>query len=697
MDFSYRTFQIAGYSHSFNDLPLAPTPSRPVSLEEPQEDEASDVEGGFSLELTSGAAQGVDIGGEEPEYIAEDNVTILSGSQLPPALEDHSYVPLTGSHHSRQIYLPTDFYDVRMPLKPDCCMDGCMYGGRTSYCRNHRTAENSEGRYDLPLLFFKLFFTDEVLAVLVANTNLYAASKGAGLNGRLWKDVTVPELKIWLGLVIYMSVFKIHRTSDYWSRMGDQPVNCIMRFMGLTRFEQIKRYLHCSPPSDLPQTRFYEKMEPVSTMLQQRFQQVVAVETEVSIDECIVRFQGRSRHTVMIRGKPVPVGYYVLALCAAGYLYGFIFSSPVTGFDGVDIESSVARRGRIAPTPKVELTSQLSKTSQAVLHLCLQLPLYRFYVLYCDNLFSSPDLFHILRFYGIAACGTARSKRRYWPRDLAAIDRKNTRMPFNTNIVRIALDDVAAIIWQDKNVVQFLTTAHEIDEQQPVERRRPQARSRWMKEVVHKVWGDAGKKVLHLPKWSVDYNNYMGGVDIHDQLRSYYPTQLKALRSWIGLFFFLLDAAIVNAFLICRQVHKESKDKTLNQQRYFRIQLAWNLCLDGARDIDEDWAYKLRSIRTDDPRIAGKFAKGNKPTGNTTFSRSAGYITANFQPPQIRLLPGDHTLIRAYNKQKLCACCRWQKATLKLAITTHSSRQCCSVCGPQYPICRHCQQRWHTP
>jgi len=85
-----------------------------------------------------------------------------------------------------------------------------------------------------------------------------------------------------------------------------------------------------------------------------------------------------------------------------------------------------------------------------------------------------------------------------------------------------------------------------------------------MKEVVHKVWGDAGKKVLYLPKWSVDYNNYIGSVDIYDQLRSYYPTQLKALRSWIGIFFFLLNVAIVNAFLICRQVYKESKDKTLN-------------------------------------------------------------------------------------------------------------------------------------
>jgi len=47
----------------------------------------------------------------------------------------------------------------------------------------------------------------------------------------------------------------------------------------------------------------------------------------------------------------------------------------------------------------------------------------------------------------------------------------------------------------------------------------------------------------------------MGGVDIADQLRTYYSTQRIALRSWYPLFFWILDTVILNAYLVGRQLH----------------------------------------------------------------------------------------------------------------------------------------------
>jgi hypothetical protein len=47
----------------------------------------------------------------------------------------------------------------------------------------------------------------------------------------------------------------------------------------------------------------------------------------------------------------------------------------------------------------------------------------------------------------------------------------------------------------------------------------------------------------------------MGGVDIADQLRAYYSTQRIALRSWYLLFFWMVDTAILNAYLIGRQLN----------------------------------------------------------------------------------------------------------------------------------------------
>lgn len=47
----------------------------------------------------------------------------------------------------------------------------------------------------------------------------------------------------------------------------------------------------------------------------------------------------------------------------------------------------------------------------------------------------------------------------------------------------------------------------------------------------------------------------MRGVDIADQRRSYWPTQLRVSRNWLPLFFWCLDTAIVNAFILYRIVN----------------------------------------------------------------------------------------------------------------------------------------------
>ena len=49
-----------------------------------------------------------------------------------------------------------------------------------------------------------------------------------------------------------------------------------------------------------------------------------------------------------------------------------------------------------------------------------------------------------------------------------------------------------------------------------------------------------------------DYNHHMGGVDIADQRRGYYCTQLTTCRNWMPLFFWLLDTVIVNSYLLCK-------------------------------------------------------------------------------------------------------------------------------------------------
>ena len=104
---------------------------------------------------------------------------------------------------------------------PDDCGDPHIslvenYSG----CATQRRAFGEN--WSMPLSLFKLFMTEDVLDTVVINTNAYAINEGAmerrsSGRARPWKAVTTAKLKIWLGLVIHMSV--VHATlSEYWSR-----------------------------------------------------------------------------------------------------------------------------------------------------------------------------------------------------------------------------------------------------------------------------------------------------------------------------------------------------------------------------------------------------------------------------------------------------------------------------------------------
>ena len=117
----------------------------------------------------------------------------------------------------------------------------------------------------------------------------------------------------------------------------------------------------------------------------------------------------------------------------------------------------------------------------------------------------------MLRRLGIAAAGTVRSNSKDYPEVHKRADKRKARLPFNfiTGIVIGAADSVLSIVWQDKNLVRFLTTAHscgdeDVDE---VNRRRPRGYNSFLKKLVADVWGDNPIKKLTLPRLSINYNN----------------------------------------------------------------------------------------------------------------------------------------------------------------------------------------------
>ena len=57
-----------------------------------------------------------------------------------------------------------------------------------------------------------------------------------------------------------------------------------------------------------------------------------------------------------------------------------------------------------------------------------------------------------------------------------------------------------------------------------------------------------------IPQPILTYNQHMGGVDLFDQHRSYYPVGRPGKKWWRYLLWFLVDACLINAF----QIYKKS-------------------------------------------------------------------------------------------------------------------------------------------
>ena len=149
--------------------------------------------------------------------------------------------------------------------------------------------------------------------------------------------------------------------------------------------------------------------------------------------------------------------------------------------------------------------------------------------IYVDNFYTSPQLFHDLRAVGLGACGTVRLNRRGLPKSLNTPVGKG-----EVKVVRVD-ESMLAVKWSDKRIVTILTTIHD-GSSISVQRRSKGAPD--------------GQVTVQKPKAVIEYNKFMGGVDLADQLGSYYGFEHRSHKWWKKAFFFLLEVSIVNSYVL---------------------------------------------------------------------------------------------------------------------------------------------------
>ena len=105
----------------------------------------------------------------------------------------------------------------------------------------------------------------------------------------------------------------------------------------------------------------------------------------------------------------------------------------------------------------------------------------------------------------------------------------------------VSEDGIAVYKWKDRRMVRVTSSYH-----------CPTA----VVQVSRKE-RDGSTSQMNCPEAIKDYNMHMNCVDKFDQLKALYEIDRKSHKWWHRIFFYFLDAAVVNSFIISKDILPE--------------------------------------------------------------------------------------------------------------------------------------------
>ncbi|EGU87164.1 hypothetical protein FOXB_02318, partial [Fusarium oxysporum f. sp. conglutinans Fo5176] len=343
-----------------------------------------------------------------------------------------------------------------------------------------------------PLELFQLFvpisliqswieYTNSWVAHLLENSVIDNWNTPLSEQSRIlqWEGFSTATAYVWLGVLIYLGIHRELTIEDHWKApsLGDQrPLHSIIKFMPLHRFQLIMRYirtfdytkLDVSDEGDLPKT--FQAAEEWSNHIQKVSAELYLPGTNLTVDECMIPFTGRSKETTLVKGKPTPRG----------------------------------KKG------KLRTEVPLSNTQSVVVHLLKRLSTQTHHV-FTDNLFSSPQLFRLLRRLGYGATGTARPNSGITT-EIKHI-KETGKLPDGK---RLVYNEVLQIAWKDSSVVLFLSTVHSAAplDRTLIKRKLPAKRgTKAEAQRLQQVFNGDSFKMIPIPSVAAQYNVEMNHVD----------------------------------------------------------------------------------------------------------------------------------------------------------------------------------------
>jgi len=340
--------------------------------------------------------------------------------------------------------------------------------------------------------------TPEFLKMLESGTEHYRSENFEDV-----PPVSSEELQTWMGIQLLTGIVELPELNMYWDTKWGVGVDLVKTScLSRNRFYQISRVFHLDEGVGSQTSKKFIKLQ---NLLLTRFQECIKPSKELSLDEAMVHFEGRSSVKVLMPDKPIPEGFKFYCVCEAqsGYL----------------------------------LNCFLCETPSTVERICSDLlePFFgQGHHVYLDNFYSTVGVFESLLGQGIYCTGTFKKNRLPQPlkslwnkQSMRKWERGNVEWSVHGHILFSAMKD-------NKAFIVGSTTA------------TTQSFTNWTRKLK-----GGGKVQFNPPTTVSNYVQFLRGVDILDQRRSYYSAETrKNKKGWKKIFLFLLDAAIINSWIL---------------------------------------------------------------------------------------------------------------------------------------------------
>lgn len=253
-----------------------------------------------------------------------------------------------------------------------------------------------------PYNVFQLFVDEEIIEMIVTQTNKYALQKldnatlSQGARMSKWKPTNSAEMKKFLGLLLWMGLVKVNPVANYWSKNTLYNFKLPSTVMSRNRFEILLSNLHFTDNTSISPKDRQGKIINLMDKLQEKYQKVYTPGENIVIDETLIPWRGRLIFRQYIPSKAHKYGIKMFKLCSSE---GFTWASKI--YSGKSSEG--IRETGLAHNVCIKLAEKLFEKGRT---------------LYVDNFYTSYELALTCLDRKTHLVGTLRHNKKSMPRDV---------------------------------------------------------------------------------------------------------------------------------------------------------------------------------------------------------------------------------------------------------------------------------------